>query len=248
MPAVLILGAGGGFGQRICRMLASSTDLPLIAAGRDQGRLQAALLELPRDRVQLFACDATNLERQSLRDLGVAVLIDTVGPFQGRDRRLARECAHSGVHYLDLADDRQFVTCVLELDALAKANNVLVVSGASTLPALSCAVVDDLAQGFAQLQRIDIGIAPGYRGPRGLATIRSILSYVGRPIPVWRNGRQGAVLGWGERLCHEYPPPVGKRDLSLVDVPDTALLPSRYQVYNTWQYARDLRYLSCIEL
>jgi hypothetical protein len=221
---VLILGAFGTFGRLIANALAHSTDLPIIAAGRHLPEIHEAW----RPGVRALAIDSSALSAAALKKLDPAVLIDTVGPFQTRDRKLAATCVDLGIHYLDLADGREFVRDVSALNAAAVEHNVLVVSGASTLPALSSAVIENLATGFSEIEEIDIGIAPGISGPRGLATIRSVLGYVGRPIPVWRQAEMGCARGWGETKRHRYPLPVGKRNLSLIDVPDTSLIPHKF--------------------
>jgi len=220
---ILILGAFGSFGRRITEALARTTDLPLIAAGR---RIPAQLPD-PWDGVNALATDAATLSVGDLRQLNPALLIDAVGPFQSRDRRLAKICIGLGIHYIDLGDGREFVESVDELNDAALQNGVLVVSGASTVPALSSAAIDFLAPAFSAIEEIEIGIAPGYLGPRGLATIRSILGYTGRAIPIWRNAKIERAYGWSDTRLHRYPPPVGLRYLSLVDVPDTALIPLR---------------------
>jgi len=221
---VLILGAFGTFGRLIANALAHTTDLPIIAAGRH-------LPEVPeewRPGIRTLAIDSNAMSAAVLKELDPAVLIDTVGPFQTRDRTLATICIDLGIHYLDLADGREFVQNVRALNAAAKANNVLVVSGASTVPALSSAVIADLAGSFSEVEEIDIGIAPGYSGPRGLATIRSVLGYVGRCVPVWRQAKMGCARGWGDTKRHRYPAPVGHRNLSLIDAPDVSLIPALY--------------------
>lgn len=222
--SVLILGAFGTFGRLITDALAQTTDLPIVAAGR---RLPAAPGEF-RAGVRTLAIDAGTLSAAALKQLGPTVLIDTVGPFQKRDRQLAMTCIDLGIHYLDLADDRDFVVNVRALEAAALRRNVLVVSGASTVPALSSAVIENLAGEFSTIEEIDIGIAPGYSGPRGLATIRSVLGYVGRKVPVWREASMGHAPGWSDTKRHRYPAPVGRRILSLIDVPDMSLIPPRY--------------------
>ena len=198
----------------------------------DEARALCALLGTPgleAIALEAIALDAHHPAGQArLFAWRPRVVIDTAGPYQGSDRELARACARHGSHYVDLADDAAAVLGLAALDHEARAHDVLLVSGASTVPALSIAVVDELARPMARVERVEIGIAPGYDGPRGLATIRSILSYVGRPIPQWRGGCQAQAKGWSGTVRHRYPAPVGSRLLSRVDVPDTALLPARY--------------------
>jgi saccharopine dehydrogenase-like NADP-dependent oxidoreductase len=220
---VLILGAFGAFGRRITNVLARTTELPLIAAGR---RIPAVLPER-WDRVKALAIDAHTLSTAELKELNPAIVIDTVGPFQSRDRKLAQDCIASRIHYIDLGDGREFVETVATLNDAALQSGVLVVSGASTVPALTSAVIDHLAPAFSAVEQIDIGIAPGYLGPRGLATIRSVLGYVGRPIPIWRDATMVTAYGWSDTQRHRYPLPIGVRYLSLIDVPDMALIPPK---------------------
>jgi hypothetical protein len=231
---VAVIGGYGGFGRRIVDMLATDASLRIGVIGRRLDEARAFCLQSARPGLQALALDAHGPAGWSqLFLLRPRVVIDTAGPFQRSDRQLARACAQHGSHYIDLADDAAAVTGIVALDAEARAHGVLVASGASTVPSLSIAVVDDLARDLATVERIEIGIAPGYDGPRGLATIRSILSYVGRPIPQWQGGRTTQAAGWSGTIRHPYPAPVGLRLLSRVDVPDTALLPGRYPTLQT---------------
>jgi len=100
------------------------------------------------------------------------------------------------VHYVDLADARSFVTGFAALDADAKAAGVLAVSGTSSVPALSAAVVDHLLPEFSALHGIDHGINPGNQTPRGLATVQSILSYCGKPFQQWHDEHWHTAYGW----------------------------------------------------
>ena len=68
-------------------------------------------------------------------------------------------------------------------------------SGASTVPALSSAVVDSLAERFRRITEIQISIAPGQRAPRGAATMAAVFSYAGRSFKWLREGDW--VDAWG---------------------------------------------------
>ena len=86
--------------------------------------------------------DSAKIGADDLKRRQADILINATGPYQAQDYRLARTCIAAGVHYLDLADAREFVTGIVDLDAEARHAGVLVVSGASTVPGLSAAVVD----------------------------------------------------------------------------------------------------------
>jgi len=93
--------------------------------------------------------------------------------------------------------------------------------------ALSSAVVDHFLPGFERLEAIRIGISSGGRAP-GIATVRGVFSYAGKPIQHLANGAWTKTYGWGDLQRHTFPAPVGPRWLANCDVPDLDLLPQRY--------------------
>lgn len=117
-------------------------------------------------------------------------MIHTAGPFQGQNYQVPRHVAAAGAHYIDLADGRRFVCdFAANVDAQFRAAGLAAVSGASSVPALSAAVVDHLSAGWQRLKSIDICIAPAQSAPRGRATLAGVLAYCGEPIPVMENGQ-----------------------------------------------------------
>ncbi|MDN8618270.1 saccharopine dehydrogenase family protein [Variovorax ginsengisoli] len=226
---VVVIGGYGFFGRRLVERLTSQPNAHVVVAGRSLQDAQALVEELrPQSKARLGAAvvDAmsADLPRQ-LKPLSPTTVVLASGPFQGQDYRVARTCISVGANYIDLADARAFVVGIRELDSNAKAAGVFVSSGASSVPALSSAAVDHLAQGMSTVRNIDIGISPGNRTERGLSTVKAILSYCGKAIPA-----QGPTqtIGWSGSRHHRYPAPVGSRWLSSCDVPDLALLPLRY--------------------
>lgn len=224
----VVLGGYGSFGSLVCQALARCADVHVIVAGRDLGAAAALCSRLgPRAQPQRIDVEEPALERR-FAALQASVIINTVGPFQTRDYRVPRAAIAAGAHYVDLADARGFVHGIHELHAPAAGRGVLVVSGASTCPALSTAVIDEITAGWTGVERISFGVAPGLRQARGLATARAVLGYCGKPIPVLRAGAVGTVPGWSGLARHRYPPPLGPRWLSRVDLPEQDLWPGRY--------------------
>ena len=110
----------------------------------------------------------------------------------------------------------------------ARAAEVRLVSGASSIPALSHAVLDLLVAGWREVEAIRIGIFPGNRAPRGLSVVEAILSYSGKPVRVFRTGGWGEQWGWGG-LHRVDAGPAGKRWASACDTPEQELLVARYR-------------------
>jgi saccharopine dehydrogenase-like NADP-dependent oxidoreductase len=233
MHTVLVIGGYGFFGARICSALARNPAIRLLIGGRsgDSSRRMAQELGLKPDQGVRVDAESTQLQ-EVLRQLQVQTVIHTAGPFQGQDYTVARAALGAGCHYIDLADGRQFVTGIEALDAAARARGVTVTSGASSVPALSSAVVDRYLPEFERLESIGIGISSGARAP-GLATVRSVFSYAGRPIKTLQDGTWATEYGWRGLQRHQFPAPLGRRWLGTCDVPDLEVLPRRYPTART---------------
>jgi hypothetical protein len=228
---VVVLGGYGVFGSRIVRSLARHPELALVVAGRNRAHASRLAAELAGATgaapARSLAIDIADVGQwPALFAEQPAVVVDTAGPFQERSYGLARRCAQAGVHYVDIADGRRYVAGIAALDAEARAHDALVVSGASTVPAITTAVVTDLVAPGEELLEVDVGISPGQRAPRGLATVRAIVGSGGQPIPSLDGKTHD--YGWGGLTRHRYPPPVGSRWLSNVDTPERAIWRDRY--------------------
>jgi uncharacterized protein YbjT (DUF2867 family) len=219
---IVVLGASGNFGARIVRALSADPTIELIAASRTAGseKLDAG--------VQFAALDihAVDFARR-LHALQPQLVIHCVGPFQAQDYHVAKAALVSGAHYLDLADGREFVAnfAVQNRDAAQTADR-LAIAGASTLPALSSAVIEALRQPLTAIEGIEIAIAPGQRAPRGTATLAAVFSYLGRPFLWKRDGKWQRAWGWQElkRIRFDF----GTRWAAACDVPDLEVLPQHY--------------------
>jgi hypothetical protein len=222
MNEVLILGGYGNFGKRIATAL-SRHNVPVIIAGRSLYKAKVLAVELPNARAA--AVDIHRDFAEVLRRERPSVVVHTCGPFQGAGYDVARACIAAGVHYVDLADGRDFVTGFRGLDAEARAAGVTAVSGASTVPGLSSAVLEHFKAQFAVIETMDFGIAPGQRAERGLATTLAILGYAGRRLKPFAG--HADAYGWQD-LRRMTLPGMGTRWLANCDIPDLDLLPEAY--------------------
>lgn len=228
MHCVLVIGGYGFFGRRIATELAKNPSLRVLLAGRNGERARTAAAALGLAAENALGLDAASPRfADELRARGVNTVIHTAGPFQGQDYRVAEAAVRAGCHYIDLADGRLFVGGISALDAAARERGVTVLSGASSIPALSSAVVDRYRPAFAELHSIRAGISSGARAP-GLATVQGVFGYCGRPIRRLEAGRWTETHGWLDLKRHVFPDPVGSRLLGSCDVPDLDLFPARY--------------------
>jgi len=230
---VLIFGGYGNFGKRISRSLAKSA-IPIIIAGRnkEKAKMLAENLEkeFPKSDIKIAIFDVHNELADYLRLEQPLVAINTCGPFQDNNYQIVQDCLECGVNYIDLSDGHDFVCGIDRFDKHAKEQNILVVSGASTVPALSSAVIENYKNKFKNIDSIKFGINPGGKSEYGLATAKGVLSYLGKPIKsAAENGEK--IYGWQDIYIQTYPE-IGRRFMANCDIPDLELFPKIYNIKN----------------
>jgi len=240
MRTILVLGGYGNFGKRIVENLAEISNISLVIAGRDVEKAKAL-----KDKIKVPASStviAMELDiskddfESKLRQHSPFIVIHTCGPFQGQEYHVPSVCLRIGAHYIDLADDRRFVCDIKSLHDSAIQNDVIVVSGASSVPGLSSVVIDHYQHKFSEIRSIDIAIAPGNKAERGEATVRGILSYAGHAFDVYSEKHWIKAFGWMEARRKNFGGSIGRRWLANVDVPDLELFPTRYAVRDTVRF------------
>jgi saccharopine dehydrogenase-like NADP-dependent oxidoreductase len=238
MKVVTVLGGTGIFGGRVARALAATEGLAVRVAGRDHVRGEAFAREIGARFVRVSLDEPGSL---GAAIEGSALLIHAAGPFQGCDYMVARACIERGVHYLDLADAREFVTGIGALDAAARGRGVFVGSGASSVPTITHALVREVAPELGAIDEIDLALSPGNQNPRGAATIGAVLGLLGAPLRAWIDGAWRTCHGWGDRAVLEFPPAVGRRAVHNFAAPDLDLFPVEFG-------ARTVRFRAGLEL
>ena len=224
---IVVLGGYGNFGARISRALANTPGIDLVVAGRDRSKAMKLATSLNAEAAVIDIDERALASR--LTELGAGLVIHTAGPFQQQGYAVAHAAAEAGAHYMDLADGRRFVCDFpTELDATFRAQQRIGISGVSSVPTLSSAVVDHLTEGWQGIDSIDTCIAPAQTAPRGVATMAAVLGYCGAPIQVWQDGRWTTRHGWGAPVRVDYAR-LRPRLAALCDIPDLELFPVHYQ-------------------
>ncbi|MCJ2035225.1 SDR family oxidoreductase [Methylobacterium sp. J-068] len=231
---VLILGGYGVFGGRLVELLRDIYGLELIVCGRSLERAQAfCASHRGATRVEPLRLDRANV-LEALRTVKPDLVVDASGPFQdyGADPyHVIACCLTAGVDYLDFADGADFVFGVSAFDARAKAAGIVVLSGVSSFPVLTAAVLRRMAATM-DIHAVEGGIAPSPYAGIGLNVMRAVLGYAGGPVTLLRGGRpfRGRGLTESRRFTVAVPGRMPLRNLrfSLVDVPDLQVIPPEH--------------------
>ncbi len=231
--SVLIVGGYGSFGGRIVQLLENEPRLTLIVAGRSLRKAKAFCDARGKAKARLVAAvfDRNADLSAQLASFQPNLLVDASGPFQayGNERyRVIEACIEHGADYLDLADGSDFVAGVGAFDEAARAAGRYVLSGVSSFPVLTAAVVRHLSSDMTRVDAISGGIAPSPYAGVGENVIRAIAGYAGQPVPLKRNGEAAIGYPFTEQMRFTIAPP-GRLPLrntlfSLVDVPDLRAL------------------------
>ena len=228
MLRVLILGGYGNFGGYVARALAAEPNIRLIIAGRDIDKASRFALALGAvNPAEAAALDIDGPLVGPLAALEPNLVIHTVGPFQTQTYAVAQAAIAADAHYCDLADARTFVSGIDTLDAAAKGRGVAVIAGASSVPCLTAAYLDDALPHFRTIESVDYGISAAQQTNRGLGTASAILSYVGGAFTTLRKKGMRRVFGWQDIHSEVYPE-LGRRWFGNCDIPDLDLFPARY--------------------
>jgi len=237
---VLIIGGYGNFGRFITRMLAREKNITLIISGRNEDKAKALVAKFDaKNMPETAALDIEHNLEQSLATIKPDIVVHTSGPYQGQSYKVAQACIEQGCHYVDLADAREFVAGITELDQAAKDKGVLICAGASSVPCLTSAIVDEHLDQFERLETLEYGIATAQLTNRGLATTSAVLSYAGKPFKTLIDDQMKDVYGWMGLRWRKFWG-LNMRPLGNCDIPDLEIFPKRYPSLKTIRFQAGL--------
>ena len=222
---ILILGGYGVFGGRLAQLI-RDLDIQVIIAGRSLPKAQAfcdAITGQARfDPLQLDRADIADALRTHQPDL----VVDASGPFQhykSDPYSVIRACIAARVNYLDFADGADFVFGVQSLDPAATAAGIYALSGVSSFPVLTAAVLREMEK-RGTIDTIWGGIAPSPFAGIGLNVMRAVVGYAGGDVKLTRAGKPHVAKGLTEvrnaTIATPGRMPLRHLRFSLVDVPD----------------------------
>jgi hypothetical protein len=231
---ILILGGYGVFGGRLTELLSQIANIDIIICGRNFTKAAAfcahhkgpaTIRPLKLDRKDIVT--GLSIERPD-------IVVDASGPFQSYGQNsysVILACIAARVNYLDFADAADFVFGVSLFDKDAKEAGVFVLSGVSSFPVLTAAVLRIMAKSM-DIISVAGGIAPSPYAGIGLNVMRAVVGYAGAPVKLFRDGKQTSAIGLAETMRFTIAAP-GKIPLknihfSLVDVPDLQVIPPEH--------------------
>jgi short subunit dehydrogenase-like uncharacterized protein len=107
---VVVYGASGYTGRLACEFL-RELGIPFTALGRDEGRVKAAMQQVPGIETADYACAHAAHAVDTLAEVfsGHEVVINTVGPFVSYGAVAVEAALQAGCHYLDSTGEQSWV-------------------------------------------------------------------------------------------------------------------------------------------
>ena len=228
---IVVYGASGYTGRLLCGTLAGR-GLPMVLAGRDASRLQAAARTLgdAAAGVQVAPLEERAALRRALQ--GARVVANCAGPFVATGEPVLRAAIEAGCHYLDTTGEQPWIARVFEdFDEQLHRAGVAAVAGMGFdyvpgdllchLVGERCQPLDDLLVAYHLV---------GFGMTRG--TMRSSLEMLKGGDVAYRDGRW-VPAGYGPRRAFvDFPAPIGRRQIGKYPSGEIATVPRHLEVRN----------------
>jgi hypothetical protein len=219
MSSIVVFGGYGVFGSHVARELARMGHRVVIA-GRDHAKAEAFAESLGQVH-SAAAVDVADAARCRSVIEGHDVAVHCAGPFRKPDATLLEACLAAGSHYVDITDDRDYARLVRFFSGRFVRQGLAAVYGCSSLPGISGALGQAIAESEGKPERARVTLFIGNKNPKGIASVRSLLSGLGRPIAT----PQGAIHGFCRGEIVSLPPPWGRQTVFNFESPDYDLFP-----------------------
>ncbi len=216
---ITVFGGYGVFGAHVARALAAA-GLPVRIAGRDVGQAERFAIALGAEH-QGISADVNDPVSCSRALAGVRVAVNCAGPFSSMSMALPEACLAAGVHYVDIADHRGWITRLRSRDDEFLARGLTAAVGCSSLPGISGALAIVTARRLPAVERVRVTLFIGNRNPKGEAAVRASAEQLGRSF----SAPQGTLRGLQGREIVDLPPPFGPRAVYDWESPEHYLLP-----------------------
>jgi hypothetical protein len=152
---------------------------------------------------------------------GIRVAVSCAGPFSKLGLALPKACLAAGIHYVDIADDRDWHIQLRALDDRFRDRGLTAAVGCSSLPGISGALAVLAAESLPAVERARITLFIGNRNPKGEAAVRSAAAQLGKIFPA----PQGFLRGLTGREIVDLPLPFGARAVHDLESPELDLFP-----------------------
>lgn len=223
-PRIVVYGGNGFFGRIVVEELLRHTTALIDVASRSARKVKFPGFE---SRVRFIESDLQECGSVQRAIAGADLVIVAAGPFQGMPVTVLQACIAEHVSYIDVADDRDFVSRAYALaESTTMPDSMVVLIGCSVVPGLSSLLTRFAQAAVPRIVQAKIYISPGTRHPRGPGSFACLLATVGEPFTAPAGDNVTPVVGWTKAERVSFPAPMGYRTCyRVVDIADHFIQP-----------------------
>lgn len=223
---VLIIGGTGRVGNFVARDLLHHTDAQITITGRN---LTTAIAK-STPKMRFLAVDLTETEKLRKAIADSTLVIHCAGPFLYRDTSILETCIQQRVNYLDISDDRTFVSKALSLQPAAQAAGVTAIVSTGVFPGISNSMVRQGVEQFDSAESIKLSYLVSGSGGAGVGVMRTTFLELQHPFDAWIDGEWQSIKPYSQREMIEFPPPYNRAGVYWFNTIESYTLPMSFPV------------------
>ena len=222
---IIVLGGAGDMASRAVRDLAGQPDVSALTVADFNLPAAERLAAELGDKVSAVWVDANDHDALVQAVRGHDAAASGIGPFYRYEAKVAQAAIEAGVPYVSLCDDYDAAQAVLELDDLARAAGVTVVTGLGWTPGVSNLLAAKGARQFDLVDEINVSWGSSASDSEGYAVILHTLHIFTGLVPSFRKGRWVSVPAGSDKETILFPPPAGEINCYHLGHPEPVTLP-----------------------
>ncbi len=186
----------------------------------------ARKLEIEKTKVSAKFVDVT--ENKELANLmsNFDVVLSCVGPFYKFAVPVVKAAIQAGVNLVDICDDYDSTSKVLELDSAAKDAGITIISGLGVSPGATNILAKAASEMLDEPEEVHIALLMGAPDLGGVAEISHRFHSMYGKVPTFQNGKLVEVRAFVDgKETVEFPKPFGKFEVFHIGHPEPITIP-----------------------
>jgi len=216
---VLILGGRGRIGGSVARDIATHTQAEIIVTGRTPHQ------QTNDGSIQYLALDLADTEKLLQAIASTHLVIHCAGPFDYRSTDVLKICIEQGVNYIDVCDQRSYISKALKYDQQAADAGVTAILSTGIFPGISNSMARQCIEQFDTAENLHLSYVVAGSGGAGVTVMRTTFLGLQNSFTAWIDGKWQSIEPYTARENITFPPPYGRCGVYWYDVPETFTIP-----------------------